>query len=142
MLHRPCFKGLRFCISSLGTKDFLVHKSVFYIFHVNFTHNFTDVSGFMCKILSTRIHLFLLRGFFLLGCVHTTKIGSSPIQSSQTLEPRGVYTDQVESNQIRASPGGYSLNSAYAKNATAIENFNMLVFTRLCEEGDGKCGCI
>jgi hypothetical protein len=34
-------------------------------------------------------------------------------------------TDRVESNQVRASP------SAQTKNATAMENFNMRVLTRL-----------
>jgi hypothetical protein len=50
-------------LRSLGTQDFLVHNSVFYISHVNFIHNFTEVSSFMCKILSMRVHLFVLCGF-------------------------------------------------------------------------------
>jgi len=47
-------------LRSLGTQGFLVHYSVFYISHVNFIHNFTEVSGFVCKILSVRFHLFVL----------------------------------------------------------------------------------
>ena len=42
-----------------------------------------------------------------LGCVHTNRVESSPIQSSQTLESRGVHTDRVESSQVSASPSGF-----------------------------------
>ena len=38
-----------------------------------------------------------------LGCVHTNRVESSPIQSSRTLESRGVHTDRVESNQEHAA---------------------------------------
>ena len=41
------------------------------------------------------------------GCVHTNRVASSPIQSSQTLESRGVHTDRVESSQVCASPSGF-----------------------------------
>ena len=51
---------------SLGTKDFLVHKNVFHISHVHFILNFTEVLGFVCKILSMKVHLFVLCGFVLL----------------------------------------------------------------------------
>lgn len=50
---------------SLGTKDFLV-QSVFHISHVHFVHNFTEVLGFVCKIFSMKVHLFVLCGFVLL----------------------------------------------------------------------------
>jgi hypothetical protein len=64
-----------------------------------------------------------------LGCIHTNRVGSSPIQSIQTLESRGVHTDRVESNQVFASSGWflYSLNSEQLKNSKAMENFNMRV---------------
>ena len=52
---------------SFGTKYYVVHKSVFYISHLNFAHNFTEISGFMRKILSMRVHLFVFCGFVLLG---------------------------------------------------------------------------
>jgi len=42
-----------------------------------------------------------------LGCVHTNRVQSSPIQSNQTLESRGVHTDRDESNQVCASPSGF-----------------------------------
>ena len=42
-----------------------------------------------------------------LGCVHTNRVESSPIQSSQTLESRGVHTDRVESNRVYVSPSGF-----------------------------------
>ena len=45
----------------------------------------------------------------ILVCVHTNRVESSPIQSSQTLESRGVHTDRVESNQVRASHSGFLL---------------------------------
>ena len=41
------------------------------------------------------------------GCVHTNRVESSPIQSSPTLESRGVHTDRVESSQVSASPSGF-----------------------------------
>ena len=43
----------------------------------------------------------------LLGCLHTNRVESSPIQSSQTLESKGVHTDRVESNQVCASPSRF-----------------------------------
>jgi hypothetical protein len=62
------------------------------------------------------------------GCLHTNRVESSPIQSSQTLESRGVHTDRGESNQVCASPSGflYSLNSAQVKKSTAMENMLVL----------------
>jgi len=42
-----------------------------------------------------------------LGCVHTNRVESSPIQFSKTLESRGVHTDRVESNQVCASSSGF-----------------------------------
>jgi len=42
-----------------------------------------------------------------LGCVHTNRVESSPIQSSQTLESWGVHTDRVESNQSAQVPVGF-----------------------------------
>ena len=36
-----------------------------------------------------------------------SRVESSPIQSSQTLESRGVHTDRVESSQVCASPSGF-----------------------------------
>ena len=44
-----------------------------------------------------------------LGYVYTNRVESSPIQSSQTLESRGVHTDRVESNQFCTSPSGFFL---------------------------------
>ena len=62
------------------------------------------------------------------GCVHTNKVESSPIQSSQTLESRGVQTDRVESNQVCESPNGfqYSLNSTQVKISTSMETMLVL----------------
>jgi len=53
--------------------------------------------------------LFLLvsGGGSTLGCVQTNRVKSSPIQSNQTLESRGVHTDRVESSQVSASPSGF-----------------------------------
>ena len=42
-----------------------------------------------------------------LGCVHTNRVESNPIQSSRTLESSGVHTDRVESNQVCTSPSGF-----------------------------------
>jgi len=42
-----------------------------------------------------------------LGCVHTSRVESSPIQSSQALESRGVHTDRVESKRVSANPSGF-----------------------------------
>ena len=65
-LHGLCFKSVKpLYFRSLGTEDFLVHKSVLYISPVNFTHNFTEISGFMCNILSIRVNLFVLCGYVL-----------------------------------------------------------------------------
>jgi len=36
-----------------------------------------------------------------------SRVESSPIQSSQTLESRGVHTDRVEFNQVSSSPSGF-----------------------------------
>jgi hypothetical protein len=83
-----------------------------------------------------------------LGCVHTDRVGLNPIQSNQT-PSHGVCTPS-ESSPVKSArvPVGfwYSLNGAQAKNATATENVNMLVFTRLCGVGggaitDGTYGC-
>ena len=54
-----------------------------------------------------------------------SRVESSPIQSSQTLESRFVHTDRVESNQVGASSSGFqqSLNSEKSKNSEEIEYF-------------------
>jgi len=63
----------------------------------------------LCFAAQDPICLFLKRNqkYTVLGCVHTNRVESSPIQSSQTLESRGVHTDRVESSQVSASPSGF-----------------------------------
>jgi len=41
------------------------------------------------------------------GCVNTNRAEWSPIQSSHTLESRGVHTDRVESSQVCGSRSGF-----------------------------------
>ena len=63
-----------------------------------------------------------------LGCVHTNRVESSPIQSSQTLESRGVHTDRVESNQVCVSPSGFLVlfEQRASKKSKAMENILVL----------------
>ena len=62
-----------------------------------------------------------------LGCVHTNRVESSPIRSSQTLESRGVHTDRVESNQVCASSSGF------------LELFEQRASKELYSDGDHAC---
>ena len=65
--------------------------------------------------------------FPLLGCVHTNRVESSPIQSSQTLGSSGVHTDRVESNQVCASPSGF------------LVLFEHRISKQLYSDGDHAC---
>ena len=57
-----------------------------------------------------------------------SRVESSPIQSSATLESSGIHTDRVESNQVCASPSGFLVlfEQRASKKSTATENMLVL----------------
>ena len=82
-----------------------------------------------------------------LGCLHTNRVESSPIQSSQTLESRG-FTPTESSPSLREFQWVFStlwtLNILRTLKLWKI--LTCLFCTRLCGEGggvvrEGTCGC-